>query len=130
MSNHDEIDEYLETLYHLQERHQLSHEALADHREVDPAVLARMEREELLQAGDDGLALTGAGFRRAEQVVRRHRLAERLLSDVLHMSPEEVERAACEFEHVLAEEITESICTLLGHPRTCPHGSPIPLGPC
>jgi DtxR family Mn-dependent transcriptional regulator len=63
-------------------------------------------------------------------IVRRHRLAERLLADALKMTVQDVERDACEFEHVLAPEVTESICTLLGHPRECPHGRPIPEGDC
>ena len=76
------------------------------------------------------LDLTPAGKELAEQVVRRHRLAERLLTDVLDLGAAESETSACRFEHCLSEEVADSICTLLGHPRTCPHGKPIPLGPC
>ena len=124
-------DEYLETLYHLRERHQLDLATLAEHLgPLDQEVLqALVDRGQILLAGER-LELTDEGFRQAEQIVRRHRLAERLLTDVLHMSPAEVEKSACEFEHMVAEEITESICILLGHPRSCPHGSPIPRGPC
>ena len=63
-------------------------------------------------------------------LVRRHRLAERMLHDVLHVADETTEATACEFEHFLAVEVTESICTLLGHPHACPHGKPIPTGDC
>ena len=78
----------------------------------------------------DRIQLTDAGFRQAEKIVRQHRLAKRLLIDVLNISPAKVEEVACEFEHMVAEEVTDGICTLLGHPRTCPAGAPIPEGPC
>jgi DtxR family Mn-dependent transcriptional regulator len=126
-----ELDEYLELLFHLQERHELSLAALEKHLpEFRPRVVERLADLGLVTVEADALGFTDKGFLRATQIIRRHRLAERLLTDVLHMSPAEVEQGACEFEHVVAEEITESICTLLGHPRTCPHGSPIPEGPC
>lgn len=78
----------------------------------------------------DFLLFTEKGEEAARQVIRRHRLAERLLHDILNMRVEETEESACEFEHILAEHVTESICTLLGHPRECPHGTPIPEGRC
>jgi DtxR family transcriptional regulator, Mn-dependent transcriptional regulator len=74
--------------------------------------------------------LTETGEARAREVVRRHRLTERLFHDILLMSEEATERQACEFEHILSPEATDSVCTLLGHPPTCPHGKPIPPGPC
>ncbi len=74
---------------------------------------------------------TPAGEERARNVIRRHRLAERLFMDVLSIhDPHEVEESACKFEHILSYEVTDRICTLLGHPTACPHGSPIPQGPC
>ncbi len=66
----------------------------------------------------------------AEKIIRRHRLAERLICDALGRHVEDSEDAACEFEHILADGIADSICTLLGHPRFCPHGRPIPKGEC
>jgi DtxR family Mn-dependent transcriptional regulator len=74
--------------------------------------------------------LLPAGREMAEQIIRRHRLAERLICDVLGSHVDESEDAACEFEHLLAKGITSSICTLLGHPRYCPHNRPIPEGEC
>jgi DtxR family Mn-dependent transcriptional regulator len=128
---HDERDEILETLYHLRERHQLELAALREHRpSLAEDALAKLAAEGLLELEGERLELTELGFARAEKVIRRHRLAERLLTDVLHMTPAEVESGACEFEHMVADEITESICILLGHPRSCPHGSPIPEGEC
>jgi len=74
---------------------------------------------------------TPAGETRARNVIRRHRLAERLFMDVLSIRDEqEIESSACKFEHILSPDVTDRICTLLGHPGACPHGSPIPVGVC
>jgi putative ABC transport system ATP-binding protein len=83
--------------------------------------------------GDGSLIveLTPRGRDRAGGIIRRHRLAERLFTDSLAMDSEsEIEQQACKFEHILSPEATDKICTFLGHPRTCPHGAPIPPGPC
>ncbi len=75
--------------------------------------------------------LTTRGRQRAADIIRRHRLAERLFTDSLALESEsEIEQQACKFEHILSPEATEKICTFLGHPRTCPHGAPIPTGSC
>jgi DtxR family Mn-dependent transcriptional regulator len=78
----------------------------------------------------DRVTLTEAGSARARSVVRRHRLAERLFRDLLDLSENAAETQACEFEHILSREATDSVCTLLGHPPTCPHGKSIPPGDC
>jgi ABC-type glutathione transport system ATPase component len=75
--------------------------------------------------------LTARGRERAGSIIRRHRLAERLFTDSLAMDSEsEIEQQACKFEHILSPEATDKICAFLDHPRTCPHGAPIPPGPC
>jgi putative ABC transport system ATP-binding protein len=75
--------------------------------------------------------LTARGYQRAADIIRRHRLAERLFTDSLAMDSEtEIEQQACKFEHILSPEATEKICRFLGHPHTCPHGAPIPPGSC
>jgi putative ABC transport system ATP-binding protein len=75
--------------------------------------------------------LTERGRKKAADIIRRHRLAERLFTDSLALDSEtEIEQQACKFEHILSPEATEKICTFLGHPRTCPHGAPIPRGAC
>jgi len=75
--------------------------------------------------------LTRRGRERAGSIIRRHRLAERLFTDSLAMDSEtEIEQQACKFEHILSPEATDKICAFLGHPRTCPHGAPIPPGVC
>jgi len=86
-----------------------------------------------VSVGDGSLVveLTPRGYKRAADIIRRHRLAERLFTDSLAMDSEtEIEQQACKFEHILSAEATDKICAFLGHPRTCPHGSPIPPGPC
>src|ERR1051325_6643062 len=97
-------------------------------------MLASMQTRGLVRMHGSGehatLALTGEGREIAERVMRSHRLAERLLCDVPRASLDSVEAAACEFEHTLSAELTDSICTLLGHPRFCPHGNAIPEGDC
>ncbi len=91
--------------------------------------------QELIQAGlvvsaNGDVALTTTGQAAAANVIRRERLAERLLADVLRVSDEVATEVACKFEHLLRQGIDDEICTLLGHPQACPHGSPIPPGPC
>jgi DtxR family Mn-dependent transcriptional regulator len=97
---------------------------------VDDEILSELERNGLVTISGAEIALTAAGKVQAGPIIRRHRLAERLLVDVLGMSFGEMEESACEYEHTLAPGLTEAICTLLGHPRECPHGSPIPEGEC
>lgn len=83
--------------------------------------------------GDGSLIveMTPRGRQRAADIIRRHRLAERLFTDSLALDSEtEIEQQACKFEHILSPEATDKICTFLGHPRTCPHGAPIPAGHC
>jgi DtxR family Mn-dependent transcriptional regulator len=74
--------------------------------------------------------LTPAGETIASAVIRRHRLAERLLTDVLNLDRAVIDPNACVLEHILSAEVSESICTLLGHPAECPHGLAIPSGDC
>jgi putative ABC transport system ATP-binding protein len=81
--------------------------------------------------GSAVVTLTPRGRNRAGSIIRRHRLAERLFTDSLAMDSEsEIEQQACKFEHILSPGATDKICSFLGHPRTCPHGAPIPPGPC
>jgi putative ABC transport system ATP-binding protein len=86
------------------------------------------------QVSADGhlvVEFTRRGRQKAADIIRRHRLAERLFTSSLGMENQvEIEEQACKFEHILSPEATEKICTFLGHPRTCPHGAPIPVGAC
>lgn len=80
--------------------------------------------------GNGEIVLTDSGMRHAGDAIRRHRLAERLLTDVLDVKKELIHDTACQFEHHLHKGIDDNICTLLGHPKICPHGKPIPQGSC
>lgn len=88
------------------------------------------QRESLAVVDRGAVRLSPDGQRHAVLVVRRHRLAERLLRDLLDVGTDHIHTSACGFEHCLNEEVTTSICTLLGHPTTCPHGRTIPPGDC
>lgn len=94
------------------------------------AALAELLESGLVDQHDERVSLTATGQTEAEAVVRRERLAERLLTDVLDLGEEQAAAEACRFEHVLRRGIGDEICTLLGHPKVCPHGSPIPPGGC
>jgi len=98
--------------------------------ELDDRLLGELLRNAHVQQTSGGLRLTKEGRKEAEYVVRRHRLAERLLHDVIAVHGSAVDAAACEFEHSLHHGVDEHICILLGHPKTCPHGRPIPPGRC
>jgi DtxR family Mn-dependent transcriptional regulator len=99
-----------------------------------------------IDAEDDGLAelvnlayvevrgervrLRREGRDEARMTVRRHRLSERLMMDILDIKGDTANDRACEFEHLLHHGVDTKICTLLNHPTTCPHGKPIPPGSC
>jgi DtxR family Mn-dependent transcriptional regulator len=87
------------------------------------------QRSYVHESGGD-VRLTADGESLAKDITRRHRLAERLLTDVLSLDTQAVDPNACQLEHIISPEVTESICTLLGHPVECPHGSRIPQGDC
>ena len=127
-----DVDECLEILWHLKENHESNMDNFIEHdsENFGSDAVFELERNGYLEFRNGNIAMTRKGEETAMQIVRRHRLAERLLTDVLGMKPDEIEEGACEFEHMLAPELTESICTLLGHPRLCPHGTKIPEGDC
>ncbi|MCL4474750.1 MAG: metal-dependent transcriptional regulator [Nitrospirae bacterium] len=83
-----------------------------------------------IDVSKDGIRLRREGMKEAENAIRRHRLAERLMVDVLDLKKTLMEENACRFEHLLHKDVEESICTLLGHPAFCPHGKQIPAGRC
>jgi DtxR family Mn-dependent transcriptional regulator len=126
------FDEILELAWMQRERNEkVTIQSLSKEsgQKLDP-VLREMERAGLVAITEGSVAFTGRGEQQAVVLIRCHRLAERLLADVLSVKGEVLEAQACEFEHILSPEVTESICTLLGHPTTCPHGMHIPPGGC
>jgi DtxR family Mn-dependent transcriptional regulator len=89
-------------------------------------MLRRLEQQGFVRGVGDGFALTPSGLAKATKVVRRLRLAERLLADVLKLDLPKVYDEACKMEHVISDEVEARLAAVLGHPRTCPHGLPIP----
>jgi len=93
-------------------------------------IAARLKDLGLLELGEREVAFTPRGESRARDVIRRKRLAERLLTETFSIAGPEVDTHACKFEHIISPELDQRICTFLGHPKTCPHGNPIPAGRC
>ena len=126
-----EKEEYLEKLWEMQEFGQAGmHDLqLAMDGNFAGEMIAEMAREGLVEVNGENrvITLTEKGATQARRIIRAHRIGERLLYDVFGG---EFEAGACEFEHMNSLEIVDSICTLLGHPRQCPHGKPIPPGEC
>jgi putative ABC transport system ATP-binding protein len=130
MEENQDFDEVLEQLWMVRER--TFHEEPEHFSATQQRKLATlMARIGLVEVRGGEVAFTPKGEERARSVIRRHRLAERLFMDVLAIRDERaIEKNACTFEHILSPEVTDRICAFLGHPRTCPHGSPIPPGEC
>lgn len=127
---HPAFEEYCEAIFELREDDvEVIQARIADRLDVSrPAVsemIKRMEGEGLITI-DHGIRLTDDGMELAESVVRRHRLAERLLTDVLGLSWSEAHVEAGRWEHVISDRVEAAIVKLLGEPTTCPHGNPIP----
>jgi DtxR family Mn-dependent transcriptional regulator len=97
---------------------------------VSGEIYQNLLNRKLVREEWEKIVLTPEGSDLARDVTRRHRLAERLLWDVLALSGQAIDPNACKLEHIISPEVAESICTLLGHPGQCPHGSPIPKGRC
>jgi len=127
MSLSDNAQEILETLWLRREEGE------------SPTLLSALEKspafDELSQMGCVGVAdgearLTERGLREAAGAIRRHRLAERLMADILDVREGALDEASCQFEHILHSGLEDKVCRLLGHPGVCPHGKPIPPGRC
>jgi DtxR family Mn-dependent transcriptional regulator len=99
-------------------------------KEAKNRALKELAKRNFISVSGDQSSLTESGQVEAENVVRRHRLAERLLVDILDTEAGLVEEAACKLEHAIRRGIDDNVCILLGHPRVCPHGKPIPKGRC
>lgn len=131
MRNHDLADEILETLWVLIHEKTSRFEFFDDQPEdAMRQAYTRLVDEGKIVAAGDGYALTETGEQVAVQLVRRHRLAERLFYDVLGFSAAEAHRIGCGFEHFLEDDATDAVCTFLGHPPCCPNNRPIPPGDC
>lgn len=128
------IEEVLERLWTLREQGVAAPPGLEGQAfDFDPhAAVTEALRRGWVALTSECLQLTPAGEDRAAGVMRRHRLAERLFFDVIHVDAAAMEAGACELEHshILSEEATDRVCAFLGHPPTCPHDRPIPRGRC
>ncbi|MFQ6081363.1 MAG: metal-dependent transcriptional regulator [Candidatus Bathyarchaeia archaeon] len=128
-----EAEEYLEAIYRLERKTGSAKTMeLARQLKVVPGsvtnTIENLERRGLvIHEPYKGVKLTEKGRKLALNVLRRHRLAERLLTDILHIDWSEAHDAACKLEHAIADEdIIKPLEKTLGHPQTCPHGNPIP----
>jgi DtxR family Mn-dependent transcriptional regulator len=125
-------EEYLETIYKLEEQTGFARTSdLVDQLKVAPGSITNtvesLEKQGLITHEPyRGVKLTDLGRGIALSVIRRHRLFERLLTDVLHLDWSRAHEAACRLEHGATKEVTERIEETLGHPDSCPHGNPIP----
>ncbi len=128
--HHPAFEEYCECIFELAEDDvEIIQARMADRLQVSrPAVsemIRRLETEGLV-TNDGSIELTATGLELAQQVVRRHRLAERFLTDVLNLSWAEAHHEAGKWEHIMSENVEQAIDEMLGSPTTCPHGNPIP----
>ena len=99
---------------------------------IDPADPSYKELtgNTLIEIKEGHIYFSQDGKEEGRRTIRRHRLAERLIMDVLSIRGAEGDEKACEFEHLLKEGVAKKVCTMLNHPSTCPHGKPIPPGDC
>jgi DtxR family Mn-dependent transcriptional regulator len=132
MGNDKRREHALEAILMAEEKGDTSFEGLkrVHPEEVTRADIDDLVEQELVRSEDGALHLTPSGRNRAEDVMRRHRLVEVMLTTLLGLDRERASEIGCMAEHDLRPEMVESVCTLLGHPSTCPHGRPIPPGRC
>jgi DtxR family Mn-dependent transcriptional regulator len=128
--HHPAFEEYCEAIFELAEDDvDVIQARIADRLQISrPAVsemMRRLETEGLITTAN-GIKLTDAGQALAQRVVRRHRLAERFLTDVLQLSWAEAHHEAGKWEHVMSASVESALDRFLGNPTTCPHGNPIP----
>jgi DtxR family transcriptional regulator, Mn-dependent transcriptional regulator len=128
----ERVDELLELIWKLREEgaSDVNHLLHSIQDAEAKSILRQMVKDDLFQVEGDRMILKERGEEKAREIIRRHRLTERLFSEIFEMSEDEAEEEACRLEHILTPAATESVCTFLGHPPTCMHGKPIPRGEC
>jgi len=129
--HHPAFEEYCECIFELREdKLDVIQARIADRLRVSrPSVsemIKRLADEGLITVTDGNIALTESGEELGQRVVRRHRLAERFMTDILGLSWALAHREAGRWEHVMSDEVEEAMRQKLGNPTTCPHGNPIP----
>jgi len=132
VNDKERIDEALELIWNLHEdkTQDMTHFRHSSEDDDVEDLIEILKAEHLFIVSGETLQFTEKGYVQARGLIRRLRLAERLLTDVFEMRDDTVITDACKMEHILSEELTDSVCTFLGHPQTCPHGYPIPRGEC
>jgi DtxR family Mn-dependent transcriptional regulator len=128
---HPPLEEYLEAICELEEEGiPVIQARLAERLEHTAAsvseMIHRLRDEGFIKIAGRTITLTDDGRARAESVVRKHRLAERLLTDIIGMPWSQSHLEACRWEHVISDDVEARLVELLGQPTTCPHGNPIP----
>ncbi|HZN14587.1 MAG TPA: metal-dependent transcriptional regulator [Acidimicrobiales bacterium] len=128
---HPPLEEYLETIHELEEEGAKVIQARLAERlhHAAPTVsemVKRLVADGFVEVRGRAITLTPAGRVRAESVVRKHRLAERLLTDIIGLEWHKAHLEAGRWEHVISDEVEARLVEVLGHPTTCPHGNPIP----
>jgi DtxR family Mn-dependent transcriptional regulator len=131
---HPPLEEYLEAIWELQEEGTPVIQARLAERlgHAPPSVsemIGRLRGDGFIESEKRALRLTSKGRKRAESVVRKHRLAERLLTDIIGLEWHKTHLEACRWEHVISDDVEARLVVLLGNPSTCPHGNPIPGAP-
>lgn len=126
----EQEDELFEMMWTLREEGKLTQAQLIAQCRVDDCqkILTSLLKNGWIEDAGKELRLLPKGEKRAKELVRRHRLSLRLFYDLFALDGAEAE--ACKFEHILSPEVTDSVCTLLGHPPNSPDGKPIPRGEC
>jgi len=125
-------EEYIEALYKLEQNNttvkpsMLAHDLNISQPSVTEMIKKLSDDGIVTQSRESGIKLTQKGIRSAARVVRRHRLSERLLTDIIGIPFEEVHEEACKLEHVISPDVEKNLELILNNPKTCPHGNPIP----
>jgi DtxR family Mn-dependent transcriptional regulator len=123
---------FLERLWCLKERERNAQNILMGNKDQQnrAEILAKLQKIGFLKIDGDHVDFTQKGEKYAQDIIRRRRLTEVLLYNVLKLEMNTVETNACKIEHIVNQEVADSICAFLGHPVQCPHGKPIPRGNC
>ncbi|NQT95036.1 MAG: metal-dependent transcriptional regulator [Candidatus Omnitrophica bacterium] len=124
----DRMEEILETLWIelMEHKHKSCDMSLLR----DDESIGQLEKNGFVKTKESKITLTRKGEEESKNCVRRHRLAERLFVDIFDIKKQKAHDPSCKFEHLLHKGLDESVCALLGHPKRCPHGKPIPEGKC
>ncbi|MCG3205451.1 MAG: hypothetical protein KCHDKBKB_02172 [Elusimicrobia bacterium] len=130
--NDELLEEALSEIFEARENGQCSATQITQllNQKIKPGILEELKLRHSVEEKSGEIHLSSTGEKLAHEVIRRKRLAERLLKDVLNVKDEFIDPAACQWEHILSKEVTDSICTLLGHPVQSPRHLKIPEGEC